>query len=1022
MKTKFSGILTLLLAFVVQLSFAQEKTVSGVVSDESGLPLPATTVLVKGTTNGASTDFDGKYSITTNQGETLVFSFVGYKSKEIVVGTSNTINVTLSEDAEALAEVIITARSIFDVGDEIESGVSAMSSEDLGTVVNTVSLDRALQGNLAGVNVVSANQAPGATANVIVRGAFSPTGGLQNPLYVVDGTYMNADDIVSVNSNNIESIQVLTDASQTALYGSRGANGVVIVTTKKAKNGEASVTLSTRSGWSNRFPIRVPLMNSRQKLDYENSLSQLVDPSTGNPLGLGTARTPDEIDDLAQTDNAWEDLLYKTGLSSSYNLAIANGTENSSNRFSFGYDSEEGIIEGYEGFQRISASLNNSTRINESLNFGYTISSAYSVIDDPRDRRNVQSPFWSELNNNPYANLYQQNPDGSLILDETGEPIFNRSGLNSFGYQVLDEIFNTDQERRNLRIFGSAFFEALITPELKVRTQIGGNYDRNQSENFLKPSALLNSFIGTNGTKSDISSDRLDYNWRNEITYAKSFGEHFMSATVASEYTKDNFYRVELNGRNFPNDFQDTQNLASTIDPDSETSRFGVSRYGYIGALRYNYAEKYFLNGYFRRDGSSLAGFDNQYGNFFGVSGAWDIARESFLDTADWIKALKITGSWGTVGNDNVLTRYSNFTTISTAGVLYGNNSAAIPSSTVANPNATWETNEKFNIGVSFALLSGSKLRGKIDYFTDTRRDFLFEQDFAVEAGGYTSFINAGESKSTGWEFDLSYDIFRNSDGFNLTVFGNITAMDYEITELVQDQFLMDFPGGQAVHQVGQEPFTFNLVRYVGVDPSNGDALYLDSEDNVTNVFSAQDAVPIEGKSVLPEFFGGFGLNASYKGFDLSTNFSYSAGNYVYNLTAINSYDFGGSSANNNRFVGAENFWTQPGDVNVLQRPTVSGIESNTTQFLQDASYLAWRNLTLGYTLNNNAMKNVPINSIRMYVQAQGLAIWSGFDGNPEIGDGSTEDNNNTVDISGAYSAYTYPRVRSFNLGVDINF
>jgi TonB-linked SusC/RagA family outer membrane protein len=1006
---------------VVHVSFAQEKTVTGIITDQDGLPLPATTVLVKGTTNGTSSDFDGNYSIKANQGDVLVYSFVGYKSKEVVVGASSTINVTLAEDAEALAEVIITARSIFDVGNEIDNGVSAMSSEDLKTVVNTVSIDRALQGNLAGVNVVSANQAPGATANVIVRGAFSPTGGLQNPLYVVDGTYMNAEDLVSVNSNNIESVQVLTDASQTALYGSRGANGVVIITTKRGKKGEASITLNTRSGWSNRFPIRTPLMNSRQKLEYENKLAGVVNPVTGNPLGLGVARTAAEIDELAQIDNPWEDILYNTGLSSSYNLSITNGSDNSTNRFSLGYDSEEGIVEGYEGFQRISASLGNNTTINESLNFGYTVSGAYSVIDDPRDRRNVQSPFWSELNNNPYATLYVQNPDGSFVLDDRGERIFNRSGINSFGYQVLDEVFGTDQERRNLRIFGSAFFEALITPELKVRTQIGANYDRTQNENFLRPSALLNSFIGTQGTKSDVSSDRLDYNWRNEITYAKSFGDHNMSATVASEYTKDNFYRIELNGRTFPNDFQNTQNLAGTIDPDSETSRFGISRFGYIGALKYNFANKYFINGYFRRDGSSLAGLDNQYGNFFGASVAWDIAKESFMDSADWVNSLKFAGSWGTLGNDNVLGLYSNFTTISTAGVLYGNNPAAIPSVTVANPNATWETNEKFNVGIAFELLQNSRLRGKIDYFTDTRSDFLFEQEFAFESGSYTSFINAGESKTSGWEFDLSYDIFRNPDGFNLTVFGNITGLEYEITDLVQDQFLIAFPGGQVVHEVGLEPFTFNLVRYVGVDPSNGDALYLDSDDNVTNVFSAQDAVPIEGKSVLPEFFGGFGLNASYKGFDISTNFNYSAGNYVYNLTALNSYDFGGSSARNNRFVGAENFWTQPGDTNVLPRPTVNGLESNSTQFLQDASYLAWRNLTLGYTLDGDALRNVPINFIRMYVQAQGLAIWSGFDGNPEIGDGSTEDNN-AVDVAGAYSAYTYPRVRSFNFGVDINF
>ncbi|WP_296386547.1 SusC/RagA family TonB-linked outer membrane protein [Winogradskyella sp.] len=1019
MKLKLTWLLTLFMAFVMQFSFAQEKTVTGTVTTiEDGLPLPGVNVIVKGTSRGVQTDFDGNYSIKANVGDVLVFSYVGMKTTELPVGASNTIDLAFEND-NTLDEVVIVASSIFDVGKEVDNGVSSLGEEQLKTIVNTTSIDRALQGNLSGVNVVSANSAPGATANVNVRGSFSPTGGLLNPLYVVDGTYMNSDDVVSINSNNVASVQVLTDASQTALYGSRGSNGVVIITTKKGKKGKSRITLNTRHGWSERFPIRVDLMNSRQKLDYENALSSIVDPVTGNPLGLGRSRTEAQISELAQIQTNWEDILYKTGESSSYNLAIASGSENSTTRFSVGYDTEEGIVVGYDGFQRISASLNNNTTINDIMNYGYSLNGSYSTIDDPRDRRNVQSPFWSEYNNNPYAPLYQLDTNGNQILDGNGNPIFNIAPtLNSFGYQVQDEIFNTDQERRNLRLFGSAFFEVFITKDLKARTQFGGNYDRLQSENFLRPSARLNSFIGTQGTKTDRSSDRLDYNWRNELSYGKQIGNHEFKVTVASEYTNENFYTLVLSSRNYPNDFQNTQNLAGSIDQTSNTSRFTVSRFGYIGAINYNYDKKYFINAYARRDGSSLAGFDNQYGTFYGGSASWDIAKESFMDSADWVNALKLSVSYGTLGDESGLARYSNFSAVTT-GLLYGNNPAAVVNGNVANPDVTWETNEKFNVGISFELLEQSRLRGSIDYFKDTRKDFIFGDNFSVEAGGYSGFINAGDSEVSGLELNLSYDVFKNYDGFNMTVFGNVTKADYEITALVQDQFLSGFPGGQTITQVGSEPFTYNLVRYAGVDPANGDALYYDADGNITNTFSAQDAVAIEGKSPLPEFFGGFGLSANYKGFDFTTNFNFSVGNYVYNLTALNAYDFAGWQ--DNRIVGAANYWQQPGDTNVLPRPVVNGIEGSTDQFLQDASYLAWRNLTVGYTFGDNVFGNTSIESIRMYLQAQGLAIWSEFEGNPEIGDGSTEDANN-VTIAGTYSAYTYPRVRSFNVGFDINF
>jgi TonB-linked SusC/RagA family outer membrane protein len=1015
MKLKLTWLLTLFMAFMMQFSFAQEKTVTGTVTTASdGLPLPGANVIVKGTSRGQQTDFDGNFSITASQGDILVISYVGMKTTEITVGAANNYNVSLEID-NALEEVVIVG-SIFDVGKERVNGVSAIGANELKAVVGPVSIDRAMQGQMSGVNVVASSTAPGSAANVQVRGAFSPSGGLQNPLYVVDGTYMDAADVPAINSANIESMQVLTDASQTALYGSRGANGVVLITTKGGTKGKSRITLSTRYGITDRFPIRIDLMNSRQKLVYENNLSQVTDPVTGNPLGLGRSYTDAEIADLSQIQSDWGDILYKTGVTESYNLSISTGSENSTTRFALGYDSDEGIAVGYDGFQRISASISNNTQVNDWLNYGYTVNGVYSQRDDPRDRFNVQSPFWSEINNNPYEPLYQLDGNGDPILDENGDRIFNISGrLNSFGYQVLDEIFGTDQEVRNMRVFGNAFAEVLLTKDLKVRTQFGGIWDRRQSENFLRPSARLNSFIGTQGTKTDNSSDTFDYNWRNELTYGRSFGKHDVKATFATEFQSENFYRIVLNSQTYPNDFQNTQNLAGLIEQTSFTDRQRVTRTGLLGVVNYSYDDRFNFDGYLRRDGSSLAGFENQYGTFFGVSGSWDIAQESWMSSVEPVNSLRLSASYGTVGDDSVLGIYSNFTSISTAG-LYGADPSALPSFTIANPDVTWETNEKLNIGLAFEMFQ-SKLRGKVDWFQDTRKDFIFSDTFPTESGSYNGFNNEGDSRVTGVEIDLNYDILRNPDGLNLTVFGNITFLDYEITSLATDEQIGNFTGGQTILREGLEPFTYYLVRYAGVNPANGDALYLDADGNVTNVFSAQDAVAIEGKSPLPEFFGGFGLRASYKGFDLSTNFNYSYGNYIYNLQALQTLD--AANWRNNRVVGAGNYWQEPGDTNVLPRPTVNGLESSTTQFLQDASYLSWRNLTFGYTFGENVFGNVGIESVRAYFQAQNLAIWSEFDGNPEVGVGSSESAQNVgnvVYING------YPQVQSFSFGFDINF
>lgn len=1027
MRTKFAFLSALFLLLVGQVVFAQ---VTGTVQDASNFPVSDAEVTVRGGEASTTTDENGKFSIDAKVGDVLIVVDP--------MGTSQDFNVTknnlgLLKFGSAVELDVVEIRSVFNPTEKIQSGSSIVGAEKLENLNPSTSIDEMLQGKASGVFSVSQNGGPGSVANINVRGAISLTGGLRAPLYVVDGTYMAEDDVIAINPNDVEEIKILKEASQTAVYGARGANGVVIIKTKTAKRGTSQMSYKSRNGFGEMVPLsNINLMNAQQLLTHENNLFQLVNPVSGAAAGVGVQHSPERMTEWAQNDHKWADDLFQTSYLTSHHFSVQSSSDKSATNLSIGYDNNTGTVKHYKGFERISATIGNRTEVRDWMRYGFNLSGAYSTMDEPRDRRNGQSPFAAALMYRPYAPVYLTDADGNYILDAYGDPVYNTTTIPTGlgGYPTLDELQYSNREERNLRIFGSAFIDVNLLKNVTARTSFGATYDRFVVENFLQPRALLNSLleVNPNGTKRDTSDDRLDYNWRNEITYANSWGNHNFSVTAASEYVKENFYRIFLSSQNYPNNFQNVQSLGLTILSESNTARWMITRFGYLGYLSYDYNKKYFVDAYFRRDGTSLVGDDNKYGNFWGASVGWDIAKEDFLAGSTNINNLSLRASYGEVGDDGVLAPYQNRNLIlsptatnTTWGVNYGGNPYVFVSPNVVNPQMTWENVRKMNLGVEFSLLK-HRLRGKFDYFQEYKTDFLFDNFLSPTMGGFSQTINAGEFVNKGYEVELNYDLFPRQSEFQLALFANFTHLQYEVTDLNGlDEFQVpQFEGMTLSHTEGRSPYTWKAVRYAGVNQSNGEALYYDIDGNITNVYNPDDAV-FTDKSPLPDMYGGFGLNASYKGFDIAADFTYTMGNYIYNLTRMWLID--PILIDGNRDTYAANYWQNPGDSNVLPTPSSLGYFGS-DMFLEKGDYLRFRSLTFGYTFDPKLFERLPVNGVRVYLQGQNLALWTKFRGNPVVGDGSREDFavGTSQYVSGAYSAFAYPQVRTFAFGINVNF
>ena len=1032
MKTKFSGILALLLVLVVQLSFAQQKTITGTVNDDSGLPLPGANVIIKDTNTGTQTDFDGNYSVSAATGQTLVFSYIGFETQEMAVGASSVINVNLAV-GNVLETVVVTGYSNRS-RDVLTSAVSLVTSEELQELTSTTSIDNLLQGKAAGVQVTAANGKPGSTAFVRIRGISSLTAGASSPLYIIDGAPIDENDLNAIPNSEIESISILKDAATTAAYGSRGAAGVILITTKRGKkNRDAKVTYSSRYGVTNRTDTGINIMNAEQKLNYENELAQLIVPGTeDNPVyGVPVARnlpgftsTPEERQFLLDNAVDWEDTVLREGIIQSNSVTISGGEEKTDYFFSVGHDRNTGIIDGVSGFERLNGRLNVNYEAKSWLHAGTSVAYSRATTDEPRDRNNVQNPFRAIYDYNAYEPEFILDDNGNVTNDENGDPLYN---FNHTGFLVTEAIATTpEDEVQNITFFNS-YAKAIFSDNWSYNIRFSLNHENYRREYYIQPGNRLDFFVGdteTPGFKRDNGFQEVDYTISNTLNYdLNTESGHNLNSYGLFEYNFNEVNSYNINSRGFSTAALTTASNASLIEQTSSTGRSRLALVSYGVFSSYDYKGRYLFSGSARYDGSSNFGDDNQYGLFYSASAGWNIAKESFFDV-EQIDNLKLRASYGTVGSRAGIGRYAALTTVN-SGAVTGFGGATIPNR-IGNPLLQWEETAIFDIGLEVGLFN-NRVSAVFDYYRKETDNLLFGIPTPDESGVFSINGNLGKIENSGFEVELSAEIFR-SENLNWSIGGNFAVQENKILELPDNDF--DGAGDDIetgfniLYREGEAITSFYLTPYAGVDPATGRPTYLNIDDEV--VFFDE----LEGenrrlldKTTLPKYEGGFFSNAKYKGFGLRTDFTYKFGHYINNFVRSNLLS-DGQSIDDNQDVAAFNYWKNPGDTNVLPNPIYGNeVLGGTDRFLEKGDFVRLRNVTLSYNFPKKYLEKTPFETLRVYGQGQNLLTFSDFNGEPEVGvsSGETISQANTVAF-GEATLYSYPALKSVQFGVDLSF
>ncbi len=1023
MKQKLSFLFALLVVFCISNGFGQELKITGTVSDVYGQPLPGVSVVLVGTSTGTQTDFDGNYTISASEGQTLRFSYLGQKTEDRTIGASTVMNVQMEEDVSSLEEVVVIGYGS-KTRDELTSAVSTVQAKDIASFVATTSIDNILQGQAAGVQVTSTNGRPGNTGFVRIRGVGTFN---QNsvPLYVVDGVPVDPTNVNQINPNDIESVSILKDAATASRYGSRAANGVVLITTKQGKAGDAKITLTQTVGFTQRISDNFEIFDIEGKLEYERQLAELgVAPALSLP---GAVSTPEQRQFLIDNAVDHEEELLRKGFIQTTNLSISGGTDKLTYFFSAGYSEDTGIVQRAQPFRRYTARLNTTYQAKDWLTFGLNANFARSSEQRLREgRNNVQNPFVAPYQYNPYNPIFVLDENGDFLLDDEGERIFSQSFPLAFN--VAEAIINNLDLRTNLQSIASAYADIRFSENFSNKFQIGISNDRFNRQSIVRPFSRLDAFIRTPGAPGQSTlngSNDFEYNISNVLSFNKTFGKNTINASLLFEYNENVLDVFSLTGEGFPTDQLDVISITSLpTAASSDKVRNTLFSQGLFAD--YNYDNRYIVSASVRRDGSSRFGPNNRFGYFGSGAVAWNIHNENFMKDG-FFDTLKLRASYGTSGNQNfggaVNNSFNSFTFLELLDFGSGNGRSNVSPAGAANPDIKWEAQAVLDIGLEYAFWK-NRVRGVVDYFERTSNDLLSPFNLSGTVGDENNQVtaNIGEVVNKGLELELSVDAIRN-EKVQWTLGGNIVFIDNEVVELVNgiDQFRGTGNSNRLALREGEEINTYNLVRYAGVNSETGAPQYLDVDGNITETYRGSDAVVLSGKSPNANIEGGFFSNFGYKGFDIGANFTYRFGNYIYN-DAAQALLQDGNGVNQQQRVDALNFWRNPGDTDVLPSPLFRN-EANqiSDRFLQKGDFIRLRNLTVGYTLPSKFTDSLPIEGLRFFLQGQNLWTFRPhFDGDPEIGSGSTESGG--FQTAGSQNLFNYPNVQTYSFGVEVNF
>lgn len=1014
-------LLTMVVSFLCTQVHAQERTVTGrVTSSDDGSTLPGVNVLLKGTNVGTVTDSDGSYSINVPaSGGILVFSFIGLKTVEIAIDSRSTIDLAMEPDAKQLSEVVVVGYTSVQKK-ELTGAVSSLKSSTIQNLP-VQSFDRALQGQAAGVQVLSASGTPGGAVSVRIRGVGSITAG-NEPLYIVDGVQLNnrndggsrvsSNPLAFLNPNDIESIDVLKDAANAAIYGSQAANGVVIVRTKSGKAGQRTrFDFNYYHGMVDPMPT-LDMLSTQQWLQVRQEALRTNNPaatdlairqSALSGVGLDPNLTDEQIAALPNYD--WQGAAFKRGSIDNYELSMSGGNDATQFYTSFAYNRQDASLlkinfERFGGNFKINHKINNKLSTEVKLNLSSI--KQRGPYGDARGTTAFGAPQYASPIILPFNPIYDPETGGYYGLPGSGNVIAGDLSQNVIANaNYIKSLGQTNQ------LVGSVALNYNIMENLTFRAFGALDYRHLYTEFFGDP--RLSDYYNIQGTQSTTNNKNANVSTNFTLNYTRTFAsKHNATGLVGFEYRKETNTGDSFTGQGFPTPDFNTPNAAAT--PTGIGGFWtGFKRVGFFGNFKYDYSKKYLFSLTMRYDGSSRFGGNNQYGFFPSVSAGWNIYEENFLSGSNIVSDLRLRASWGTTGNDQI----GNFDARSLYGIgnTYNGLSGITPAQ-LGNPNLRWERNETTNIGIDYGFFN-NRITGSADVFRRLSKDLLLSQSLAQTSGFNSITKNVGEVMNEGFEFELK-TVNVDKGGFKWETSFNITFLRNEVVKLFDG--LQVLPGDLTV-RVGYPLGTNVNNTYAGVNPANGRPMFYDINGNITYLRSAADIVP-QGHQDFSNMYGGFTNTFTYKGFELSVFFQYDYGRTVANLQHFRMADLGGVLRNSEtRFYNER--WTTPGQITSVPRPANNRTESSsrissyqsTARFYEDASFIRLKQVTLAYNVPQALLSRFKINNARIYAQGGNLHTWTKWTGyDPEF--------RNT----GNGSEGIIPQVRNYTFGLQLGF
>mgnify|MGYP002706588499 CR=1 FL=1 len=989
---------------------SRKKRVTGVVKDVMGEPLIGANVVEKGRgTNGVITDFNGKFTLEVDESASLVVSYIGYLAQDIPTKGKGDFHIILKEDTNTLDEVVVTGYGDFKKATYTGSA-SVLTTEKL-EALPVVSVGQMIESNIPGISVVAGTSSqPGAKTTLRVRGVASMNASTE-PLYVLDGVPIPSYDlsnftsmseaggmgfIETLNPADIESITVLKDAASASLYGAKGANGVVLITTKKGKEGKLRVNMAAKYGITDFAYTYRPLMGGeeRRELIHEGLVNFQLDKGVSEQEAqqYADANIDQYAKRLPQGYSDWESALFKTGYQQDYNLSASAGNQNSSFIGSLGYTKQTGVSLNSE-MERFTGRVDASNKYKK-VEFGMNASFSWT--------KNVHLPEGKFYGSAIYASKVNLTPS---------TPIYNEDGTYASGYRenngynpILEAEVN-DYYARTVRAMGTAKIAYNVWDNLKVSSVFTVDYSLTKDFFFQSPDGRDGATYQGRGRMQ--MTDRIRYTSQNNLTYSKTFGKHSVSAVTAFEVMKYDYEDLYAAKKTYGQDINTSLgNAADPIDADQKLQEDALM--SYVASVNYSYDDKYYASFSFRRDGSSRLSPDTRWGNFWSLSASWRLSQERFMQPLKSVLSdLKLRASYGV--NGNLPSSYYGYQSTYTTGAFYSGKPSPWES-TLGNEELTWEKNYALNLGLDIGLFS--RVNVSLDWYTRTTKDLLMSKQLNSISGFSSLLTNVGQMRNTGVELEVRSNNIKTKD-FSWTTAFNLSHNKNKILKLADLPWFVD---GRYVRKEGYPFNTIYLREYAGVDPETGSALYYDNQQDENGNYTKNkvtdpgQASPIPLKDITPTISGGFMNTFNYKFIDLSFNLSYSFGGYSYDNASYILQD-DGYSVISNKSTEQRRRWQKPGDITDVPRfvyGNKKGGNYNSSRAIHSTDHIRLKSLILGLNAPKAWLQKLGIGNARIYFSGTNLLTWAAYDQyDPEM--------------SGVVGFYT-PPLKTYAFGLELKF